>query len=195
MSTHNLCFCGELMKIILQLSSDTHLIFSTGYICRVFSVSKSLVVYFVFWNNGMDSRELSLLHWVVGRVVCREQSSLILIDPDQTKNICKICIVHPAKVVQLRWNQSSSIVIELKIDGQRMLRLHVKIVLILAAWLAEKCSKTYKMKMIFHFKLNQQHFDSFSLTLHTHYEFNHASVKYYFLCLHHKVSALNRLKF
>ena len=29
MSTHNICFCGELAKIILQLSSNTHFIFST----------------------------------------------------------------------------------------------------------------------------------------------------------------------
>ena len=29
MSTHNICFYGELTKIILQLSSNTHLICST----------------------------------------------------------------------------------------------------------------------------------------------------------------------
>ena len=30
MSTHNICIYGELMKIILQLSSNTHLICSGG---------------------------------------------------------------------------------------------------------------------------------------------------------------------
>ena len=30
MSTYNICFYGELTKIILQLSSDVHLICSTG---------------------------------------------------------------------------------------------------------------------------------------------------------------------
>ena len=36
MNTHNICFYGEITKIIPKLSSDTLLICSTGNICRVY---------------------------------------------------------------------------------------------------------------------------------------------------------------
>ena len=40
MGTHNICFYGEFMKIILQLSSNTHLIYSTAcmYIKNIWNI-------------------------------------------------------------------------------------------------------------------------------------------------------------
>ena len=55
MSTHNVCFYGELTKIILQLSSNTHFICSAGSGNKKFTISThhSVEIYPIIINLGM----------------------------------------------------------------------------------------------------------------------------------------------